>query len=88
MVMVVSMRVVIAENPAAVDAAPVGIDQRQRIPQQTATARVVTDPDERQPLIDAAAQRWGRTDIPAMLQHSPLIVLHVDGDAPDRRVDA
>ena len=41
-----------------------------------ATARVVTDPDERQPLIDAAAQRWGRTDIPAMLQYSPLIVLH------------
>jgi len=53
-----------------------------------ATARVVTDPDERQPLIDAAAQRWGRTDIPAMLEHSPLIVLHVDGDAPDRRVNA
>src|SRR6478736_6215290 len=53
-----------------------------------ATARVVTDADERQPLIDAAARRWGRTDIPAMLQHSPLIVLHVDGDAPDRRADA
>ena len=53
-----------------------------------AAARVVTDADERQPLIDAAAQRWGRTDVPAMLQHSPLIVLHVDGDAPDRRVDA
>jgi len=53
-----------------------------------ATARVVTDADERQPLIDAAARRWGRTDIPAMLQHSPLIVLQVDGDAPDRRVDA
>jgi hypothetical protein len=58
-----------------------------------ATARVVTDADERQPLIDAAARRWGRTDIPAMLQYSPLIVLHVDGDAPDRhgtlpRVDA
>jgi deazaflavin-dependent oxidoreductase (nitroreductase family) len=53
-----------------------------------ATARVVTDPDERQPLIEAAAQRWGRTDIPATQQHSPLIVLDVDGDAPDRRVDA
>ena len=36
-----------------------------------ATARVVTDPDERQPLIDAAAQRWGRTDIPAMLAAQP-----------------
>lgn len=40
-----------------------------------ATARVVTDPAERRPLIAAAAQRWGRTDVDEMLQHSPLIVL-------------
>jgi deazaflavin-dependent oxidoreductase (nitroreductase family) len=53
-----------------------------------ATARVITDPEQRQPLIEVAAQRWGRTDIPAMLQHSPLIVLDVDGDVPDRRGDA
>ncbi|MEP7021703.1 MAG: nitroreductase family deazaflavin-dependent oxidoreductase [Pseudonocardiales bacterium] len=52
-----------------------------------ATARVITDPDERQPLIEAAAQRWGRTDVANMLQHSPLIVLSVDGDPPDRPVD-
>jgi deazaflavin-dependent oxidoreductase (nitroreductase family) len=52
-----------------------------------ATARVVTDPDERRPLIEAAARRWGRTDIPAMLAHSPLIVLTVDGDAPARLDD-
>src|SRR6478752_4950496 len=39
-----------------------------------ATARVITDPDERLPLIEAAAKRWGRTDVAAMLQHSPLIV--------------
>jgi deazaflavin-dependent oxidoreductase (nitroreductase family) len=52
-----------------------------------ATARVVTDPDQRRPLIEAAAQRWGRTDVPVMLEHSPLIVLDVDGDASDRRVD-
>ena len=44
-----------------------------------ATARVVTDPDERRPLIEAAARRWGRTDVPDMLRHSPLIVLTVDG---------
>ena len=44
-----------------------------------ATARVVTDPDERLPLIESAARRWGRTDISAMLQYSPLIVLDVDG---------
>ena len=47
-----------------------------------ATARVVTDVDERRPLIEAAAARWGRTDVDTMLQHSPLIVLEVD-DVPD-----
>jgi hypothetical protein len=39
-----------------------------------ATARVVTDPNQRRPLIEAAARRWGRTDVPDMLRHSPLIV--------------
>ena len=39
------------------------------------TARVVTDLAERRPLIEAAARRWGRTDVDEMLQHSPLIVL-------------
>jgi hypothetical protein len=53
-----------------------------------ATARVITDPEERRPLIEAAAKRWGRTDVANMLQHSPLIVLTVNGDSPDRRVDA
>ncbi len=42
-----------------------------------ATARVVTDPDERRPLMAAAAQRWGRTDVDEMVKHSPLIVLTV-----------
>ncbi len=42
-----------------------------------ATARVVTDPDERRPYIEAAARRWRRTDAPEMLKHSPLIVLTV-----------
>ena len=32
-------------------------------------------------LIEAAARRWGRSDVESMLQHSPLIVLSVDGDA-------
>ena len=44
-----------------------------------ATARVVTEPDERRPFIEAAARRWRRTDVPEMLQHSPLIVLAVPG---------
>ena len=52
-----------------------------------AIARVITDPDERLPLIEAAAKRWGRTDVANMLQHSPLIVLSVDGDAPKHVVD-
>ena len=42
-----------------------------------ATARVVTDPAERRALMTAAAQRWGRTDVEEMVQHSPLIVLTV-----------
>jgi deazaflavin-dependent oxidoreductase (nitroreductase family) len=45
-----------------------------------AKARIVTSVSERRPLIEAAARRWGRTDIPRMMQHSPLIVVRVDGD--------
>jgi deazaflavin-dependent oxidoreductase (nitroreductase family) len=41
------------------------------------TARVVTDLAERRPFIEAAAKRWGRTDVDEMLRHSPLIVLTV-----------
>ena len=52
-----------------------------------ATARVVTDPDERLPFIEAAAKRWGRTDLPDMLRHSPLIVLTIDDDAPSQEID-
>lgn len=40
-----------------------------------AIASVVTDEAERRPLIAAAAQRWGRTDVEEMMRHSPLIVL-------------
>jgi len=49
-----------------------------------ATARVVTDPAERRPLMAAAAQRWGRTDVDEMVRHSPLIVLTV-ANADERR---
>ena len=38
-----------------------------------ALARVVTAPDERRPLIEAAASRWGRTDVELMMEQSPLI---------------
>jgi deazaflavin-dependent oxidoreductase (nitroreductase family) len=50
-----------------------------------ATARVVTDQNECRPLIEAAARRWGRTDVPVMLRHSPLIVLTV-GDSSDHPI--
>ena len=53
-----------------------------------ATALVVTDPDERRPLIEAAAKRWGRTDVPDMLRHSPLIVLTIDEDSAEDRIDS
>ncbi len=48
-----------------------------------ATARVVTNIDERRPFIEAAAKRWRRTDVSDMLRHSPLIVLTVD-DSDDQ----
>ena len=47
-----------------------------------ATARVVDDPEERRPLIEAAARRWRRTDIEDMLRYSPLIVLTIDDISP------
>ncbi|MFB7885748.1 nitroreductase family deazaflavin-dependent oxidoreductase [Microbacterium sp. NPDC056057] len=40
-----------------------------------ATARVITDPHEARPLIEAAARRWRRDDVDEMIAHSPLIVL-------------
>lgn len=38
-----------------------------------ALARAVDDPEERRPLIEAAAARWGRTDVELMMAQSPLI---------------
>lgn len=53
-----------------------------------ATALVVTDPDQRRPLIEAAAKRWGRTDVSEMLLHSPLIMLTVDDDSAKTGMDS
>lgn len=50
-----------------------------------ATARVVDDPDERRPLIEAAARRWRRTDVEDMLRDSPLIVLTIDDTSTSPR---
>ncbi len=51
-----------------------------------ATARVVNDPAERRPLIEAAAAAWGRTDVDVMLEHSPLIEVTV-ADYPGEQAD-
>ena len=44
-----------------------------------ATARVVTEPDERRTLLSAAAATWGRDDLDVMMEHSPLIELTLTG---------
>jgi deazaflavin-dependent oxidoreductase (nitroreductase family) len=46
-----------------------------------AGARVITEPAERRPLIEAAARQWGRDDVDEMMLHSPLIVLTVAPEA-------
>ena len=38
-----------------------------------ALARVIENPVERRPLIEAAATRWGRHDVDRMMAQSPLI---------------
>lgn len=45
------------------------------------TARVVTDPVERRALMTGVARNWNRTDIDAMVEHSPLIVVTLPGYA-------
>ncbi len=44
-----------------------------------ATARVVTDPEERKRLLVGVAANWGRTDLDVMQAYSPLIELSVEG---------
>jgi deazaflavin-dependent oxidoreductase (nitroreductase family) len=43
------------------------------------TARVVTDSEERRQLLAGVARNWNRTDIDAMVAHSPLIEVAVPG---------
>ena len=43
------------------------------------TARVVTDPAERRALLEGVARNWKRTDVDHMVEHSPLIVISVEG---------
>ena len=43
------------------------------------TARVVTDPEERRALLVGVARNWNRSDVDAMVAHSPLIEVTVPG---------
>ena len=44
-----------------------------------ATARVITDPDERRQLLTGVARNWKRTDLDVMVAHSPLIEVSIPG---------
>lgn len=44
-----------------------------------ATARVITDADERRELLTAVARNWNRSDLDVMVEHSPLVVVSVQG---------
>jgi deazaflavin-dependent oxidoreductase (nitroreductase family) len=44
-----------------------------------ATARVITDPAERRTMLEGVAENWKRTDVDAMVEHSPLIEVTVPG---------
>jgi len=48
-----------------------------------ATAREVTDPAERRPIIELVAKAWRRTDVDNMVEHSPLIEVTLDGIEPE-----
>jgi len=43
------------------------------------TARIITDPAERAELLAGVARNWNRTDLDAMMEHSPLMEIAVEG---------
>ena len=47
-----------------------------------ATARIVDDPDERRRVLAGVARIWNRTDLDAMVAHSPLIEVSIEGYTP------
>lgn len=46
-----------------------------------ATARVVTDPDERRPILERVARAWNRADVDRMVEQSPLIEVRIEDAA-------
>lgn len=47
-----------------------------------ATARVIDDEAERRAVLPAIARSWGRSDLEAMVAHSPLIEVTIEGYGP------
>ena len=47
-----------------------------------ATAREITEPDERRRVMQSVAANWNRTDVDLMVEQSPLVELNIDGFAP------
>ena len=44
-----------------------------------ATARIVTDEAERRAILAHVARAWNRTDLEAMVAHSPLVEVTIEG---------
>lgn len=44
-----------------------------------ATGRAITDPAERKEILVQVARVWNRRDLNAMLEHSPLVELSIEG---------
>ncbi|MEW5992759.1 MAG: nitroreductase/quinone reductase family protein [Chloroflexota bacterium] len=49
-----------------------------------ATARIITEPAERREVLEKIARVWRRTDVDAMVAHSPLIEVSIEGHTADR----
>jgi deazaflavin-dependent oxidoreductase (nitroreductase family) len=45
-------------------------------------ARVITDPEERRPVLQVVSKLW-RQDLDAMMSHSPLIEVSIEGYEPE-----
>jgi hypothetical protein len=55
-----------------------------------ATAREISDPAERRPILELVAKAWRRTDVDNMVEHSPLVEVTIEGfdDAAELAPDA
>ncbi len=47
-----------------------------------ATARVITDEQERRTILDGVARAWRRRDLETMVKTSPLVEVTIDGSSP------